>query len=256
MSTERSVTAVVPTRNEADNMTELTNRMPACVHELIIVDDSDDDTADIARTLSAPFCVQVIHRLPQDRHGGLSGAVTEGFRRASTAWVVVIDGDLQHPPEVIADLVRRAEAGDVDVVVACRHGDEAWAAMSPFRRLLSSVAGRAAQVAFRRRLRTADPMSGFFMVRRSLIDIDILKADGFKILLEILITHPNLRVAEVPYVFGRRHHGESKGTIGEGLRYGRHLVGLWVRAGRVSRSAHAEASQKFTADAGTPLPRP
>ena len=236
-------------------MAELVGRMPSCVGEVIIVDDSEDETAAVARGLATAIPVIVMHRRTGERHGGLSGAVTEGLRKASSAWVVVIDGDLQHPPEVIADLAHRAEGGDVDVVVACRHGDEAWAAMSPVRRLLSSIAGRAAQVAFRRRLRTADPMSGFFLVRRSSIDIEVLKADGFKILLEILITHPSLRVAEVPYVFGHRHHGESKGTVGEGLRYGRHLLGLWVRAGRAARANDARLHRDFgtATDASAPL---
>ncbi len=253
MSADWSVTAVVPTRNEAGNIAELVARLPACVHELIVIDDSDDDTADVARALSAAFPIAVVHRPVGGREGGLSGAVTEGLRLAESPWVCVLDGDLQHPPEVVGELARRSEAGDVDIIVACRHGDEAWAAMSTFRRVLSSVAGRAAQIAFRRRLRTADPMSGFFMVRRSLIDIDRLKADGFKILLEVLITHPDLRVAEVPYVFGRRQHGESKGNVREGLRYGRHLAGLWIRAGR---SARAARRQGFTAGTEMTAPLP
>ncbi len=144
MSTSWSVSAIVPTRNEAGNMAELVGRMPACVRELIIVDDSDDETARTAQALRPPFEMLVIHRPKGQRAGGLSGAVLRGVVEASSEWVCVLDGDLQHPPELIEQLVRRAEAGDTDIVVACRHGDEAWAAMSPFRRGLSSLAGRAA----------------------------------------------------------------------------------------------------------------
>jgi glycosyltransferase involved in cell wall biosynthesis len=234
MSTERSVTVVVPTRNEADNVACLLARLPREVGEVIFVDDSDDETpariVEARQTSAVPLIM--IHRLPGDRVGGLSGAVTEGLRAASLSWVCVIDGDLQHPPEVITDLVNCAVSTDVDIVVACRSGDEARAAMPRHRQALSSIAGRAAHVAFRRRLRTADPMSGCFMIRRSALSIDRLRADGFKILLEVLVTHPEALVAEVPYVFAQRLHGHSKGTFREGLRYGRHLVGLYVRAGR------------------------
>lgn len=243
-----TVTAVVPTRNEAGNVTELVKRLPDEVANVIFVDDSDDDTP--AQILgigvySGPQ-VDLIHRPAGERTGGLAGAVCTGFAQATGEWWCVLDGDLQHPPEVISSLRERAGQGDVDIVVACRVGDEAWAAMSRIRRTLSSLAGRAAHLAFRRRLRTADPMSGFFLVRGAAIDVQRLRADGFKILLEILITHPELRVAEVPYIFGRREHGHSKGTVREGLRYGRHLAGLYVRAGRATA---AERSRR-QADAG------
>ena len=72
-------------------------------------------------------------------------------------------------------------------------------------------------------------MSGFFLIRRERLELSRLKVDGFKVLLEILVTHPELKVVEVPYIFARRISGRSKGNTGEGLRYGRHLVGLAVR---------------------------
>ena len=232
MSVNTSVTVVVPTRNESENVVEFLKRLPDVVTRVIFVDDSDDDTpqeVDRSRHLIEPIRIDLVHRPPGHRSGGLAGAVTRGFGEVNEGWICVIDGDLQHPPEVIASLVERTSRGDVDLVVACRSGDEAWEAMSPTRRVLSALAGRAARLAFRR-LPTADPMSGFFVVSHERLDITRLRADGFKILLEVLVTHPEFRVAEVPYVFAKRSSGSSKGNIHEGLRYGRHLLGLRLRS--------------------------
>ena len=82
-----------------------------------------------------------------------------------------------------------------------------------------------ATLVFRRRLHDlTDPMSGFFMVRRAAVDLDTLQPNGFKILLEIVVRTPALRVAEVPFEFGTRYAGDSKASVSEGARY---LAQLW-----------------------------
>jgi dolichol-phosphate mannosyltransferase len=94
-------------------------------------------------------------------------------------------------------------------------------------------------VLFPRRLRAVtDPMSGFFLVRSRLVDPARLRPHGFKILLELVVTHPWLRTGEVPFVFGARHAGASKASAREGFRYLGHLTRLRMRA--ASRGSYAD----------------
>ncbi|MGH8860670.1 MAG: glycosyltransferase, partial [Jatrophihabitantaceae bacterium] len=121
------LTVVVPTRNEAGNIAPLVARLDAALEgvtaEVIFVDDSDDDTParirEVARTSDHP--VRVVHRGPDERAGGLGSAVLAGFHAATTQWAVVMDGDLQHPPELVPQLVGEGCARNSDVVVASRY---------------------------------------------------------------------------------------------------------------------------------------
>jgi len=75
-------------------------------------------------------------------------------------------------------------------------------------------------------------LSGFFAVRLDRVDLDVLHPDGFKILVELLVTHPELAVAEVPFEFGGRESGHSKASVGQGLVFLGHLVDLRLRTSR------------------------
>jgi dolichol-phosphate mannosyltransferase len=229
-----AVSLIVPTRNEAGNISELLvrlDRLPAGVlGEVIFVDDSDDDTPAAIAYLagSVDFAVDVVHREPGMRPGGLSGAVVEGFRRARNDWLAVMDADLQHPPEVLADLFAAGESDGADIVCATRNvtggtRDGLGAARDLVSRSLTGFARRA----FPRRLRgVSDPMSGFFLVRRQALDPEVLRPTGFKILLEILVRTPGLRRAEVPYDFAPRYTGASKASLRQGVAYLRQLARL------------------------------
>src|SRR4051794_3141728 len=230
--TRPAVSIVVPTRNEAGNVEPLVERlarvMPAHPIEIVFVDDSEDGTDTVVRALGQrPNCaVGLVHREGADRWGGLGGAVVDGMRVARADWICVMDADLQHPPEVLADLVARASVGDVDIVVASRFcGDGSAEEFGRGRRLLSRGSTWLAQRVFGGELRgVTDPMSGFFFVRRSRLDLAALRPQGFKILLEVLVRCRRLRVAEVPFEFGVRHSGDSKASPLEGARY---LAQLW-----------------------------
>jgi hypothetical protein len=92
--------------------------------------------------------------------------------------------------------------------------------LGPARALISTACGSAAKLLFPFRLRgVTDPMSGFFLVRRSAVNLDELRPHGFKILLELLVRHGDLRSTEVGFTFADRHAGESKGSLREGLTY-------------------------------------
>jgi putative flippase GtrA len=140
-----------------------------------------------------------------------------------------MDGDLQHPPEVVPELLGATRDDSVDAVVASRYrgsGDTAGLA-GWLRRLVSRASGTLARLAFPRRLQAVtDPMSGFFAVRRSAVDCAALRPDGYKIMLEILLRNRLERIEEVSYRFQPRSAGRSKASVREGLRFLRHLTRL------------------------------
>jgi dolichol-phosphate mannosyltransferase len=232
-----SVAVIVPTRNESGNVAPLVARLDQALGdmdaEIVFVDDSSDTTPDAIRSTAAMSVrpVRLLHRTAKDRVGGLGGAVLAGLRTVHSDWVVVMDGDLQHPPEVVPDLVREAERSYADLVVASRYvGSGTPSGLSTaIRRRVSGGANRLARMVFPLRLADCtDPMSGFFVVRRESIDLDRLRPRGFKILLETIARSPRLKLAEVPFVFDERHSGESKASLTEGLLFLRKLAGLRV----------------------------
>ena len=226
-----TVSIVVPTRNEAGNVGPLVDRLAELPleAEVVFVDDSTDDTpAAVERAgQRSEILVRLIHRRPEERKGGLGGAVVEGLRAARAPWVCVMDADLQHPPERVQALVARAEEGDVDLVVASRYANGGTSNLGAARGAVSRLSNLAARLLFPRRLRgVTDPMTGFFLVRKDAIDPDALRPQGFKILLEILARTRNLRVTEIPFDFGERYAGASKASLREGLTYATQLARL------------------------------
>jgi dolichol-phosphate mannosyltransferase len=231
-----NLTVVIPMRNEEGNVGALMERLGSAIEpldaEIIVVDDSDDRTPDAvayyARTCPVP--VRLLHRPPGARKGGLSSAVITGARYAGGDWVLVMDADLQHPPETAAVLARTAMRHDSDVAVATRYaggGSPADGLDGGRRTLVSSWASRLVKSMFPRRLAmVSDPLSGFFAFRRSAVNLDGLKPVGFKVLLEILVRNPVARVAEVAYCFAPRNAGESKASLRQGMIFLRHLARL------------------------------
>ncbi|MTE24927.1 glycosyltransferase [Microbacterium sp. ZXX196] len=218
-----SVTVIVPTYNERENVAELVRRTARAVPgaEILFVDDSSDGTADEVRRVAAGAAcpVRVVHR--DKPTGGLGGAVIEGLRAASHDTCVVMDGDLQHPPERIPDIVAALAAGDGEIVAASRYvgGGSATGLADATRRLVSRASTAVTRAMFPVRLRrVTDPMTGFFGVDRRLLDLDRLRPRGFKILLEIIV-RTDLAVAEVPFTFGDRFAGASKASVRQGARF-------------------------------------
>ncbi|MDH4145608.1 MAG: glycosyltransferase [Acidimicrobiia bacterium] len=256
---------VIPTRNEAAGIEQLLERLAATTQfpvEVVFVDDSDDTTAYRVRRLAerggwGHIDIQLVHRTNRRREGGLGSAVCEGIRRARGTYVCVIDADLQHPPELVEELLARAVEADVDVVVASRYAaGGSDRGLAPSRRFVSRSCAAAAKVLFAKRLRgVTDPLSGFFLLRTAAIDPSALHPHGFKILLEILGRNPGLRIAEVGYEFSERYAGLSKASVREGLRY------FWqlghIRASRPARRTslhHYDVHGIVTVTADAKLP--
>ncbi|MEU2230948.1 glycosyltransferase family 2 protein [Streptomyces vietnamensis] len=230
------LTLVIPTRNERESVPLLLRALEPAFDglpvEILFVDDSDDDTPETAAR-HAPGCplpVRMVHREKGAREGGLAGAVLAGARHARGEWALVMDADLQHPPQAAAALARTALGHGVDIVVGTRYagsGSTGGGLDGPARRLVSLGSTLLAKAVFPRRLAgVSDPMSGLFAFRIAAIDLDRLSPLGFKVLLEVLVRHPGARVAEVSYRFAPRAAGTSKASLREGLRFLRHLARL------------------------------
>ena len=236
---------IVPTRNESGNITQLLDRLDPVISnmsvEIVFVDDSTDSTPGVIEDEKTRHAksIRLIHRLPEQRVGGLGGAVVEGMRAARGQWLIVMDGDLQHPPELIPQLINKALADSCDVVIASRYCAEGSASsFNALRSIVSRGSTLAAKALFPRHLHHVDdPMTGFFLVRRSALDLNALRPNGFKILLDILARTPNLRVGAVPFEFGERYAGESKASLREGMRFLKLLLALRLGPG-FARFAH------------------
>ena len=215
---------VIPTLREAGNLPALLARIRASLdplgihYELIVVDDNScDGTEQIVQEISRDD--PRVRLLVRKGLRGLAGAVTYGWQHSDAGVLGVIDADLQHPPELLPDLWRALQAG-AEVVVASRYAPQGslpqWNA---FRHLLSQVAIRMTWPLQPPGLRVRDPMSGYFLLRRPVIEGVTLQPQGFKILLEILVRGKIGTIVEVPFSFGRRHAGESKASLRIGLEY-------------------------------------
>jgi dolichol-phosphate mannosyltransferase len=206
---------IVPTFNERENIAELIGRLAVCLRnrswEVVFVDDeSPDGTAELVREHAAADsrvrCLQRIGRR------GLSSACVEGMLATTAPYLAVIDADLQHDERLLPQMLDTLKQGDTDIVVGSRYapgGDISdWNAQ---RARMSRVAIRLSRLLVPAEL--TDPMSGFFMMRRSVLDGSVhkLSAIGFKILTDVFASFPRpLRFKELAYRFRVRRAGESK----------------------------------------------
>ena len=208
------LTIVVPVLNERDNVRPLVERLrdvlAGIAWEVIFVDDDSRDgtrdaVADIGRTDPR---VRLLHRIGRR---GLSSAFIEGAQASIAPTIAAMDGDLQHDETVLPKMLAALREG-ADIAIGSRYvsggGVGEWDAK---RAGMSSFATRLSQLILR--VPIADPMSGFFMLRRETFDRAVrnLSAMGFKILLDIVASLPEPpKVREIPFTFRNRVAGESK----------------------------------------------
>jgi dolichol-phosphate mannosyltransferase len=216
---------VVPTLNERGNIGPLLGAIESALGtegwEVIFVDDdSPDGTAEAAKALACrDVRVRCIRRVGRY---GLSTAVIEGILSSSADYVAVIDGDLQHDEALLRTMIGILDADRSDIVVASRFMENGSASGldGKHRRLLSKAGNRLARAVLK--MPISDPMSGFFMMRRSHFEESAarLSGRGFKVLLDLLASAPvPLRVTEVPMTFRQRVSGTSKLDLGVELAF-------------------------------------
>lgn len=206
---------VIPTYCERDNLAELVQRLRRALTgiqwELMLVDDdSPDGTAELARSLSRfdrrVRCIQRIGRR------GLSSACLEGMLASAAPVIAVMDADLQHDESRLPAMFNRIRDESADLVIATRYaGTGSTGSWDATRADMSRTATRLSR--FVHQQEVSDPMSGFFMLKRAVLDSALrgLSAVGFKLLLDILATVKEpIVIREEPYIFRNRKSGESK----------------------------------------------
>jgi len=218
MKSKGKLGLVIPTLNEAGNIEVVLDRVRASLdsagidHEIVVVDDdSRDGTAEIVtRYGQNDDRVRVLVRRGER---GLAGAVIYGWQNTDADLLGVMDADLQHPPELLPKLVKAIDGGN-DIAIGSRYTQEdGTAGWNPVRRIISLLGTWVTVPLLNRTVRVKDPLSGFFVVRRTCIAGIPLQPQGFKILLEILVRGHIRSAAEVPFHFGVRHAGKSKANM-------------------------------------------
>jgi dolichol-phosphate mannosyltransferase len=233
---------VVPTYNERHNMAPLVTRVNVALrqitedYEVIIVDDdSPDRTWEEADELSrGDSHLKVIRRKGEK---GLATAVIAGWQAATGEILGVIDADLQHPPEILSNLLRSVLEDQSDIMIASRHVKGGTTGeWSSFRKVISWGATLFAALMLPGVLRgIRDPMSGCFVLKRKILDHAVLNPRGFKILLEVLTKAEYQKVSELPYVFDKRKEGKSKLGPRQYIDFVIHILRLGRETGQIGQ---------------------
>lgn len=223
------VSIIVPTYQEVENIPFLLERIDAVrvayalTLEVVFVDDDSRDGSVEAVEASGFEWARIIVRT-QDR--GLSPAVIEGFQTARYPYLVCMDCDLSHPPEKVPHMLIGLSTGE-QMMIGSRYvpgasTDDDWGMFRWLNSILATLLARPLT-------QVRDPMSGFFVMRRSDFDaVEDLNPIGYKIALELIVKCGFKNVGEVPIHFTDRVHGESKLTFKEQLKYLQHLRRLYL----------------------------
>ncbi|WP_292366635.1 MULTISPECIES: glycosyltransferase [unclassified Methanoculleus] len=228
MAESCDLAVIVPTFNEEENIAAMIGAVDAVFREngirgevLVVDDDSKDRTIPIVREIAARQ--ENVRLIVRKEDHGLSQSVVEGFRSARSDILLVIDADFSHPPKLIPRFYE-AIRGGADIAIGSRYmegGDiEKW----PLARRIVSLGA----TAFGRLLfpEVTDPVSGFFAVRREVVDGAPLAPRGYKILMEVLGRGRWDSFTEIPFVFRDREEGESKLRAGTVIDYLRQCAGI------------------------------
>ncbi len=223
------ISVIIPAYKEADNLSHLIPQVAQQLHcrdgggEIIVVyDESGDGTVELCRDLGASYPVRIVRRKGKR---GLSRAVLRGTQEACGKILVVMDADLSHPPARIPDLVAALDDETVDMAIGSRYvegggTEDTWG-------VLRALNSRIATLMARPLVDIADPMAGFFAIRRTTLEAaERLNPVGYKIGLELMVKCHCQNIKEVPIYFRNRKFGESKLTFGEQLKYVWHVLRL------------------------------
>ena len=226
-SRSQQLSIIIPTYNESKNIIDilksLKDNLPANIKaQAIVIDDNSPDgtgkiVEDYIKTLKkiADYSIDIIHRKAKQ---GLGSAILRGFEYANGDTIVVMDSDFSHPPQIIPKMIETLKKYQCDIVVASRYVKggtiNGW---SIKRKILSKIATIVAKKGLG--VNAKDPMSGFFVFKKSVIKGYNFDAIGYKILLEMLVKIKGVNVKEIPYTFQDRKFGSSKLGVKEILNY-------------------------------------
>lgn len=222
------VSIIIPTFNEKINVIKIVDRIKTAIdniydYEIIFVDDSSDDTIEYLEKLKNMYKnIKYSHRTGER---GLATAVVSGIDMSRGDIIVVMDSDLQHPPELLPEMIKNIE--EYDIVIPSRHltgGDEDG--LNIFRKIISHTASAIGKLFLKKLRNISDPTGGFFAFKKKILDGIILSPVGWKILMEILVRGKYSKVKEIPYKFEKRDYGNSKMSFIEQINYLKHIFRL------------------------------
>lgn len=251
MKAKLDLTIALPTFNEKDNVRPMLKAVREAMknkkinYEVLFIDDSNDETPEIIRReikVRKGMKIRMLHR-PQKRRTGLATAFIEGFEKARGKYICCIDSDLQHPPEVIPRLYKKALVDEADIVFGSRYmkggSAEGLGTFKTFygiyRRLVSLGVKYFSQILFIPTRQTSDPMGGLFIFKKTILKGAKLSPVGFKISVEVLMRTKHNKVSEVPYKFLKRENDDSKATLNQGLEFFKHMWNIFTTVPEAGR---------------------
>lgn len=221
------ISIIIPTYNERENIESLIKRIFTISNknrlniEVVVVDDnSRDGTAEVVMLLSKKYKIKLLER---PKKMGLTSAVIDGLKLAKGNIIGVMDADFSHPPEKIPYLVKALNENDIAIGSRFVKGGK-LVKRSKFRHLVTKIAILLAKLVLG--LNVKDPISGYFFLKRDVIEKTKIKSKGFKILLNILAKNKNKKIIEIPITHVERKKGRSKFGFLEVINYIRAVLSL------------------------------
>jgi dolichol-phosphate mannosyltransferase len=203
-----SLSIIIPIYNEADNISKLceliSNNLDMIDYEIIFVDDgSKDNTSILISQLKRKYPIKLVQR---GKKLGLSSAVISGLNFATKKFICVMDGDLQHNPKYIPEMLDLIASDNNSLVIGSRFIKK----LKNKQRLDSKFGTFFCKFFFNKKVE--DPLSGFFMLSKANFDSvkEKINAIGYKILLELIVKGPFSEIKEIPIIFEDRKEGSSK----------------------------------------------
>lgn len=225
-----NISIIIPSFNEQQNVVLLTERIRAVLqplslsYEIWFIDDSLDNTPAILAELAQQYPeVRTIHR---EKTRGLGSAVVMGFQQSSGRYLIVMDADLQHPPELFPELISTLQQG-ADLVIPSRFiAGGSDGGLNMFRKLISWTARAIGRLLVKSFRPLSDCTSGYFALQRHVIENVTLNPTSWKILMEVIVKGKAQKIVEIPYQFVARDMGTSKMTLREQWYYLCHVMQL------------------------------
>jgi len=232
------LTVVIPTLNEEGNIAAVVNGVHRVCrsltenYEVLVVDGgSKDRTVEEAAACSATIIRQ--------KDPGYGAALREAFTQASGQFIITLDSDLSHPPNVIHALYRNRWRGEI--LIASRYIKGGLANMPWIRKVLSLVLNQVFSRALD--IPVADLSSGFRLYHRKVVQETGCSRSDFSFLQEVLVKgySAGFQVGEVPFHYFPRTKGASKARIIEfGIAYLKLLYQCWRLRNSVASADYDE----------------
>lgn len=216
---KKKISIVIPCLNEEKNIKklyfEIKKKFKEKSYEIIFVDDgsSDNTQSEILKISNKTKTVKYIFR-KNDKD--LSRSFIEGLNRSKSKYVILMDCDLQHDPQVLNKLLKSIEAKKLDCVSGSRFMKNSINNTKKlkyiFRLTLSKILNFFINIILG--INLTDPLTGIFIVKRKVFikNKKKLYANGYKIFLDFYTSYSHKKRFhfEIPIKLNERIYGESK----------------------------------------------